>query len=508
MTKLSGFFLTITLVAFATFVQADIPTQKRVRPLFLDKASYTSSYAVALNDVETSTEDGGDTYVKRTYDRDTGKLLEVVRQTEIWDPNDKTAIHKRVTTKNYDQGKRPPYETSVEKQEIVLVEKPRRHRVVRTQTKTKTIYTKTKSRDLVMEVTEEKELVAFDAKGEPIYKGTRVTSFGKGAVSERNEVWDAKTGEWVPAKFARARQAGTFRLSPSDIPIYGGDNEKHYAVDDELNRTKIEKKTEVAKADSRDAKIDGASSADGTHALLDYCAISANPKFQKVCYSLWRQVCSSIPDRQKQRRCNNVLQPGGPRLADGGIWDFCASVDRPFRQWCYDDFRHVVIGACRNTTRLTTAVGKACRERAANLPSNLPAQAQPATKTTKRECKKGGGLVGAMDCITTRMGDEPAKPTPKSAKERPAPPSAGSTDKKTGISTTSVKNPDGTRTVTRTDKDGNVLSKETVGKAPVSASATDTKTGITTTSVKNPDGTRTVTKTDKNGNILSRESVR
>jgi hypothetical protein len=62
--------------------------------------------------------------------------------------------------------------------------------------------------------------------------------------------------------------------------------------------------------------------------------------------------------------------------------------------------------------------------------------------------------------------------------------------------------------VTRTDKNGNVLSKETVGKAPASASATDNKTGITTTSVKNPDGTRTVTRTDKDGNILSRERVR
>jgi hypothetical protein len=143
--------------------------------------------------------------------------------------------------------------------------------------------------------------------------------------------------------------------------------------------------------------------------------------------------------------------------------------------------RHVVIGACRNATSLTSGVGKACRERAANLPSNLPARAQPATKTTRRECKKGGGLVGAIDCVTSRMGDEPAKTAPQSAKERRAPTSAGSTDNKTGITTTSVKNPDGTRTVTRTDKDGNVLSKETVGKAPASASSTDNNTGITTT---------------------------
>jgi len=65
----------------------------------------------------------------------------------------------------------------------------------------------------------------------------------------------------------------------------------------------------------------------------------------------------------------------------------------------------------------------------------------------------------------------------------------------------------GTRTITKTDKAGNILSRERVGKSPDSASSTDTKTSATTTSVQNPDGTRTITKTDKQGNILSIDKV-
>jgi hypothetical protein len=110
---------------------------------------------------------------------------------------------------------------------------------------------------------------------------------------------------------------------------------------------------------------------------------------------------------------------------------------------------------------------------------------------------KGGGLTGAINCITKEM-DKAGK----------APASASSTEKKSGVTTTSVRNPDGTRTVTKTDKNGKVLSKKVVGKEPTSASATDTKTGITTTSVRNPDGTRTVTRTDKNGKVLSKKVVR
>ena len=86
--------------------------------------------------------------------------------------------------------------------------------------------------------------------------------------------------------------------------------------------------------------------------------------------------------------------------------------------------------------------------------------------------------------------------------------SASSTDLNTGETTTSVKNPDGSRTVTITDKDGDILSAKTISKSPASASSTDLNTGETTTSVANPDGSRTITKTDAEGNVLSREKVR
>ena len=59
----------------------------------------------------------------------------------------------------------------------------------------------------------------------------------------------------------------------------------------------------------------------------------------------------------------------------------------------------------------------------------------------------------------------------------------------------------------KTDKDGNIISKETVGKSPDSASSTDNNSGITTTSVLNPDGTRTVITTDKDGNVITTEIV-
>ena len=129
-----------------------------------------------------------------------------------------------------------------------------------------------------------------------------------------------------------------------------------------------------------------------------------------------------------------------------------------------------------------------------------PAKRVAQTKT-KKVCKRSGGLLGAMNCVTIMI-----EGAGSSSNETPD--SADSTDANTGTTTTSVQNLDGSRTITKTDKDGNVLSKETVGKSPASASSTDQKTGVTTTSVANPDGTRTVTKTDKDGNILSREQVR
>ena len=125
-----------------------------------------------------------------------------------------------------------------------------------------------------------------------------------------------------------------------------------------------------------------------------------------------------------------------------------------------------------------------------------PAPAKPVlVAETKKKCK-GGGLVGAMESVTKQIEGAGSEPD-----------SASSTAPKTGVTTKSVQNQDGTRTVTKTDKHGKLLSKETVGKGPASASSTDPETGVTTKSVRNPDGTRTVTKTDKNGKLLSKEIV-
>ena len=133
------------------------------------------------------------------------------------------------------------------------------------------------------------------------------------------------------------------------------------------------------------------------------------------------------------------------------------------------------------------------------------AQAEPlqwklvADSRMEKDCKSGGGLLGAMNCITKRI--EGATESNRTTS------SASAASNKTGITTKSVQNPDGSRTITKTDKDGNLLSTENKGKSPVSATSTDVRTGITTKSVRNSDGTRTVTKTDKDGNILSRKEL-
>ena len=188
MTRLTVFTLTIT----RTSIFASALAIAMALPIW-------SSPAVAEDDVRVSSEDGGDTAVLRYYDQKTGKLTKVVRETETDDPNDRTKIWKKVATKTYDQGKRPPYKIEVDEQEIVLVKKngPHPKRVVRKQTKTLTTYTKTGEREPVVEVEEEMELVGLDAKGKPIYEGTRVTTRRKGVIPEKNEVWDAKAGEWM-----------------------------------------------------------------------------------------------------------------------------------------------------------------------------------------------------------------------------------------------------------------------------------------------------------------------
>jgi len=168
------------------------------------------SNAAVADVTETSKE--GDTLVERTYDSAdvrTRKLIMVVRTTETTDPNDSTTVRIKVTTKKYDKGKRPPYETTVVEEEKGLI--PGWQTVVKKRTMKTTTYTKTKPRVLVIVVEEEYALERIDEFGVSIYKGKRVTTTGKGA--ETVEVIDARTGRWVRVGSAPAGQ--TSNLSPS-----------------------------------------------------------------------------------------------------------------------------------------------------------------------------------------------------------------------------------------------------------------------------------------------------
>ena len=103
---------------------------------------------------------------------------------------------------------------------------------------------------------------------------------------------------------------------------------------------------------------------------------------------------------------------------------------------------------------------------------------------------------------------EVAKPNGKGRTSPSRQASISSRDIKTGISTKSVSNADGTRTVTVRDAKGNILNSHVVpAKTETSMSSTDLKTGITIKSVLNKDGSRTVTRTDAKGNLLSSHVV-
>jgi hypothetical protein len=147
------------------------------------------------------------------------------------------------------------------------------------------------------------------------------------------------------------------------------------------------------------------------------------------------------------------------------------------------------------------AQSKALRDKYKNIGKSSGPTGPVANANPNKDCKSSGGLLGAVNCVTERIegaGGSGAK----------TPSSASSTDRKTGITTTSLKNPDGTRTVTKTDKNGKLISRVIVDKSPDSASSTDLRTKVTIKSVANPDGSRTVTTTDKNGTVLSRKRVR
>ncbi len=85
--------------------------------------------------------------------------------------------------------------------------------------------------------------------------------------------------------------------------------------------------------------------------------------------------------------------------------------------------------------------------------------------------------------------------SPVRTAQAPPPPFAGAYDPATGVTTASRMNADGTRTVTKTDRDGKVISRETFsppGRGQASASAYDPQTGVTTTSRRARDGSHTV----------------
>ena len=119
-----------------------------------------------------------------------------------------------------------------------------------------------------------------------------------------------------------------------------------------------------------------------------------------------------------------------------------------------------------------------------------------------RQYDQDGNLV-SVDPLSGQEKEEPQEaPAPAPARRQRELPSASMTDPATGITTTSQGNPDGSRTVTKTDADGNVISEERMparGEGLPSASSYDPKTGVTTTSQGNADGSRTVTKSEEVG---------
>jgi hypothetical protein len=83
-------------------------------------------------------------------------------------------------------------------------------------------------------------------------------------------------------------------------------------------------------------------------------------------------------------------------------------------------------------------------------------------------------------------------------------------DPDTGVTTESRRGPDGSVTVTRTDRDGEVLSRETrpPGRRHLpEASTTDPVSGVTTRAERTPAGDTRIRRTDGSGNLLSERLV-
>ena len=535
MTKILGLFISYTRTL--TFVSALVMAV--ALPMW-------SSSAVAQDNVKTSEEDGGDTFVKRTYDNKTGKLLEIVRNSEVIDPNDKTKILKKIVTKKYDQGKRPPYQTSVDEQEIVY---DGQKRVLRKQAKTLKVYGKNKSgdREVETEIEEKRELVALDANGKPIYSGTRTTSRAHNIIPEKYEVLDAGTNKWMYAgstydKLLAAKKeqllnaqrlkklnrpentAKNPSLSPDDIISHPTKNKgMHYLVDDELNRTEIIKDAPEKPAEGQIIDTEGSGVMTGKDVRLFHlngCGTTINGvshgestgKISTPCPGLVGGLVATRADYiahcmrwgDPKRNCpplpgssikylEKITGSGTPITTTGSVSN---GIDgTPLEMFCH------LLQAKLLTTNDSELIKKSI------VTSTLLPIFKYDNKDQNLEC-----FYLSMEQAKSLYAEfkNPIKKSVASKPETKRKPqtSANSTDKNTGITTTSVRNPDGTRTVAKTDRDGNILSTESVGKSPASASSTDKNTGITTTSVRNPDGTRTVTETDKDGTILSREKLR
>jgi hypothetical protein len=117
-------------------------------------------------------------------------------------------------------------------------------------------------------------------------------------------------------------------------------------------------------------------------------------------------------------------------------------------------------------------------------------------------------LAGPLQTVSFAHGDAPID-----AYSQPF----ASAHNKDGSSVTSRGNRDGSRTITNRDARGKVIKQQRVGgKKPArkpkaqelpSASSTDPNTGVTTEVHRNRDGSRTVTKTDRHGRVISKRTV-
>ncbi len=138
--------------------------------------------------------------------------------------------------------------------------------------------------------------------------------------------------------------------------------------------------------------------------------------------------------------------------------------------------------------------------RSRQAPQECPPAAGNARDSGHQEARprrRTGGLAGALGRISVAI---------NGTQERG--PRASSRDPKTGVTTTSCGNRDGSRTVTRTDRNGKVIGSKVIPKKRLpSASSRDPRTGVTTTSRGNRNGSRTVTRTDRNGKVIGSKVI-